>query len=163
MTFIQFFDKQNFGKNCYFCSSLNRMQMTTLPHHLMNTVITQKYTVTESMLNINGTLFGGEAMGWMDQVGHEVATCITIKKMYTFTADKIKFIKPVFLNETVEVTGEPIELGAVKLSVKVTIIADPNGPNRRTALTGIFTFVQLNEEHQPEMIEYISRENCGFC
>lgn len=121
---------------------------------LMQTMVVRRYKVLERMLNVNGTLFGGDAMGWMDKVGHELAVSITNKTMYTFMADKIKFLKPVFLNEMVEVCAQPLELGPVKLSVQLTVTADPEGPNRRVALTGIYTFVQLDEQHRPQRINY---------
>ncbi len=122
---------------------------------LMKTSVVRRYKVLEKMLNVNHTLFGGEVMGWMDKVGHSLAVSITNKTMYTLTADKIKFLKPAYLNEIIEVKSEPLELGAVKLSLQLTAIADPDGENRRTIATGIFTFVQVDEAtHRPQRISY---------
>lgn len=122
---------------------------------LMQNVKTRRYVVEESMLNINNTLFGGEAMGWMDKVGHELSIDLTHHTMFTAAADKIRFRSAVLLGETVEVTARPLELGPVKLQVSLTVVADPDGPNRRTALTGIYTFVQVDEQMRPRRITYI--------
>lgn len=129
---------------------------------LMHMTVVHYHTVNEQMLNINGTLFGGTAMGWMDKAGHELSIDLTGKTMYTFTVDKIKFIKPVFLHETVEVLAQPYELGPVKLVLQLTLTADPNGPNRRTAITGLFTFVQVDEQYRPHRIQY-RQETEGIC
>lgn len=121
---------------------------------LMRSVKVRRYVVDESMLNVNNTLFGGEAMGWMDKVGHELSIDITHQTMYTAAADKIRFRSPAFLGETIEVKAEPLELGPVKLIVKLSVVADPDGPQRRVALTGVYTYVQLDEQRRPHRITY---------
>lgn len=121
---------------------------------LKNKISIHRYKVEEQMLNVNGTLFGGTAMGWMDKVGHQLSVELTHQTMYTLSADKIKFLKPVFLHEIADVRAEPIELGSFKLSILMTVIADPDGPNRREALRGIFTYVQLDKNHRPQRISY---------
>ena len=94
-------------------------------------------------------------MGWMDKVGHELSIDLTHHTMFTAAADKIRFRSAVLLGETVEVIARPLELGPVKLLVSLTVVADPDGPNRRTALTGIYTFVQVDEQMRPHRITYI--------
>lgn len=114
----------------------------------------RRYVVDEEMLNPNNTLFGGVAMGWMDKIGHALAESITTQTMFTSSADKIKFLKPAFLGETIEVSAEVEELGMVRMVIKTKVIADPDGPNRRDVLTGYFTFVHLDENYRPKPISY---------
>ena len=123
------------------------------------TIPVRRYVIDETMLNPNHTLFGGCAMGWMDKLGHNLAESITGKTMFTSSADKIKFLKPAFQGEVVEVKAEVENLGAIRLVVKTTVTADPDGPNRRDVLTGYFTFVQLDENYRPRPIHYPSDEN----
>lgn len=118
--------------------------------------ISRRFKVENEMLNVNGTLFGGCAMGWMDKLGHELSVQLTGQTMYTFSADKIKFIKPVFLGEVVEVVASPLEKGPVKLLIALTLVADPDGENRREAMTGVFTFVHADENHHAGRIHYIA-------
>lgn len=113
-----------------------------------------RFKVLEEMLNVNGTLFGGTVMGWMDKLGHSLACEMTGQIMYTSSADKIKFMKPVFLGEVVEVRAEPLEKGPVRLFIKLTVIADPDGVDRREAVTGIYTFVHVDENHRVKRIGY---------
>ena len=121
---------------------------------LMATVVCHRHVVDKSMLNCNNTLFGGEVLRWMDKVGHEVAVAVTRQMMCTLSADNIKFLKPAFEGELVEVKGEPVDLGPVKMKVLLTATADPDGQNRRDILTGNFTFIQIDENLRPRRINY---------
>lgn len=121
-----------------------------------------RYVVTDEMLNVNGTLFGGRAMGWMDLLGHEMAIELTgCQTMFTFSADKIKFLKPVFPGETVEVVSEVEEKGAVKLLLRLTVWADPDGEQRRKALTGVFTFIATDDKFRPVRLKYKGEQPVG--
>ena len=120
----------------------------------------RRYVVDESKLNINKTLFGGEVMAWMDKVGHELAVELTQRTMCTAAADKIRFHKPAYLGETIEVVAKPLDLGPVKLVMALTATADPDGENRRVILTGVYTFVQLDGKGRPQRISYHDPYGC---
>lgn len=113
----------------------------------------ERKVISEDMLNCNGTLFGGCTMGWMDLLGHRIAIHITQRTMFTAYADKIKFKSPAFLGELVEVNGSIKELGGVKLTLKLEVIANPDG-DRRKVVEGDFTFVELDENMRPTRIHY---------
>ncbi|MBR4815269.1 MAG: hypothetical protein IKZ67_07385 [Paludibacteraceae bacterium] len=120
----------------------------------------RRYVVDESKLNINKTLFGGEVMAWMDKVGHELSVELTHHTMCTAAADKIRFHKPAYLGETIEVVAKPLDLGPVKIVLELTATADPDGAERRTILTGLYTFVQLDEKGRPHRISYHDPYGC---
>ena len=117
------------------------------------TQFTERKTVTEDMLNCNGTLFGGAAMSWMDLVGHHMAIHITKRTMFTAYVDKIKFKKPAFLGEVIEIRGCIKELGAVKLILQLEVVADPDMECRKI-VEGLFTFVELDDKMRPTRIHY---------
>lgn len=122
---------------------------------LMEWTWSKRYVVDESKLNCNNTLFGGEVMAWMDKVGHELSVELTQKTMCTASADKIRFRSPGYLGETIEVIAKPVELGPVKMIMELTAVADPDGEKRRVILTGLYTFIQLDDKGRPHRIEYI--------
>lgn len=126
--------------------------MTT--EDLMRRTWSKRYVVDEMKLNCNGTLFGGEVMAWMDKVGHELSVELTHQTTCTASADKIRFRAPGYLGETVEVTAKPMELGPVKMIMELTAVADPDGDKRRIILTGLYTFIQLDEKARPHRITY---------
>lgn len=127
---------------------------------LMKRERVRRYVVDKSDLNINKTLFGGEVMAWMDKVGHELSVELTHHTMCTAAADKIRFHKPAYLGETIEVVARPLDLGPVKMVLELTAIADPDGAERRTILTGLYTFVQLDEKGRPHRISYHDPYGC---
>jgi len=62
-------------------------------------------------LNANETLFGGQAMQWMDEVAYITATRFTRKKMFTVSTDNIKFLKTVSTGMFVEIVGKVEKVG----------------------------------------------------
>jgi acyl-CoA hydrolase len=54
----------------------------------------------------------------------------------------------------VEVVSEVEEKGAVKLLLRLTVWADPDGEQRRKALTGIFTFIATDDKFRPVRLRY---------
>ncbi len=108
-----------------------------------------------STLNANGTLFGGQAMQWMDEVAYITATRFTRQRMFTVNTENIKFLKAVNPNCIVEVIGRIENAAAVKLKVKVEIfVEEMYGQRRDKAIEGIFVFASLNENKQPKRIDY---------
>lgn len=106
-------------------------------------------------LNANETLFGGQAMQWMDEVAYITATRFTRQKMFTVNTENIKFLKTINPNTIVEVVGKVENAGCVKLKVKVEIFAEQMYENtREKAIEGVFVFAALDENLKPKRIEY---------
>lgn len=108
-----------------------------------------------STLNANDTLFGGQAMQWMDEVAYITATRFTRQRMFTVNTENIKFLKTVNPNCIVEVIGRIENAATVKLKVKVEIfVEEMYGQGRDKAIEGIFVFASLDENKQPKRIDY---------
>ncbi len=105
-------------------------------------------------LNANETLFGGQALQWMDEVAYITATRLTHKRMFTIHTDRIKFHKAIVPDSIVEVIGTIEKIEAVKLSVKVEIWAEAMyGNSREKAIEGTFVFASLDENRRPLRLE----------
>jgi len=104
-------------------------------------------------LNANDTLFGGEAMKWMDEVAYITATRFTRQKMVTINTENIKFLKPVHPNSIVEIVGTVQKVNSIKLQVKVEIFSEEMyGEIREKVIEGVFVFASLNEKNRPKRI-----------
>ncbi len=104
-------------------------------------------------LNANGTLFGGEALKWMDEVAFITATRFTRRRMFTVNTENIRFLTGVSPDSIVEVVGKVENAGAVKLRVKVEIfVEEMYGLKREKAVEGVFIFAVLDENGRPQRL-----------
>lgn len=101
-------------------------------------------------LNDNNTLFGGEALKWMDELAYITAKKLVGKKMVTASISKISFIRPILSGTIAEIKAKVIHIGKVKVEIMVQIITteDSNKVGEK-AVEGIFTFVAINNKHKP--------------
>ena len=111
-------------------------------------------------LNANETLFGGQAMQWMDEVAYITATRFTRQRMFTVNTENIKFLKAVNPDSIVEVVGRVEKAEAVKLKVKVEIyVEEMYGQARDKAIEGVFVFVAMDENKKVRRIDYSQLQN----
>lgn len=106
-------------------------------------------------LNANETLFGGQAMKWMDETAYITATRFTRQKMFTVNTENINFLKPIPPNSIIEIIGKIEKAGAVKLKIRVEIYSEEMyGSNREKVVEGIFVFAALDDNMKPKRIDY---------
>ncbi len=106
-------------------------------------------------LNANNTLFGGQAMQWMDEVAYITATRFTRQRMVTINTENIKFLKAVNPDSIVEVIGRIEKVEAVRLKVKVKIyVEEMYGKGRDKVIESVFVFASLDENKRPKKIDY---------
>ncbi|MDW7694275.1 hotdog domain-containing protein [Flammeovirgaceae bacterium SG7u.111] len=116
--------------------------------------------VFPNTLNANETLFGGQALQWMDEVAYITATRFTRQRMFTVNTENIKFLKAVTPDSIVEVIGRVERAGSLKLKIKVEIfVEEMYGDNREKAIEGVFVFAALNEKRLPLRIDYAKVKN----
>ena len=100
------------------------------------------------------TLFGGTAMHLMDEVAFITATRFSRQKMVTVSSDKIDFSKPIPAGTIVELQGYVVKVGKTSLKVHVDIyIEEMYSDSREEAINGEFTFVAIDENRKPTVIE----------
>ncbi len=108
-----------------------------------------------STLNANETLFGGQAMQWMDEVAYITATRFTRQRMFTVNTENIRFLKTISPGSFAEVVGRVEKAGSVKLIVQVEIfVEEMYGEKREKAVEGVFVFAALDYENRPRRISY---------
>ena len=101
-------------------------------------------------LNNNGTLFGGLAMQWMDEVAYITATRFTRKKVVTVSVCKVNFVAPVQPNMIVEIRGTVQKVGLVKMEVLVEIYQeDMYSDYRNKAVEATFIFAAADNDNKP--------------
>ena len=99
------------------------------------------------------TLFGGVAMGMMDEVAFITATRFTRMKVVTLSSDKINFEKPIQAGTIIEIIGRVSKVGNTSLQVEIEVYVEEMYSNfRDKVITGNFTFVAIDENKKPVKI-----------
>ncbi len=102
-------------------------------------------------LNVNGTLFGGLALKWMDEVAYITATRFTRERMFTVNTEKIKFLKAIYPDTIVEIIGRVEKVELLRVFIKVEIFAEEMyGLNREKVVEGTFVLTALDENQKPK-------------
>jgi len=106
--------------------------------------------VFPNTLNAHDTLFGGDAMKWMDEVAYIAATRFTRQKMVTVYTGKINFIKPIPFGTIAVIIGKILKVGSVKLDIHVEIYVEEMFTETKfKAVEAIFTFAAVDSNHKP--------------
>ncbi|OHX68448.1 acyl-CoA thioesterase [Flammeovirga pacifica] len=122
---------------------------------IRKTITRQCRAIFPNTLNANNTLFGGEAMKWMDEVAYITATRFTRQKMFTVKTEDIKFLKSIHPNSIVEVIGKIEKADPLKLRVILEMYSeDMYSDSREKVMESVFIFVALNEHNKPMRIDY---------
>jgi len=131
-----------------------------MEEHIKLSETRQFKAIFPNTLNANETLFGGQAMQWMDEVAYITATRFTRQRMFTVNTENIKFLKAVNPDSIVEVVGRVEKAEAVKLKVKVEIfVEEMYGQARDKAIEGVFVFVAMDENKKVRRIDYSQLQN----
>ncbi|AZQ64522.1 acyl-CoA thioesterase [Flammeovirga pectinis] len=126
-----------------------------MEERIRRTVTKQCKVIFPNTLNANNTLFGGEAMKWMDEVAYITATRFTRQKMFTLKTEDIKFLKTIAPNSIVEVIGRVEKADPIKLRVVLEMYAeDMFSDTREKVMESVFIFVALNDNNKPVRIDY---------
>ena len=106
-----------------------------------------------SITNHHNTLFGGEALAWMDETAFIAATRFCRKTLVTVSSDRIDFNKSIPAGTLAEIIANVICVGNTSLKVEVNIfVEDMYQDHREHAIRGVFTFVALDDERKPTKV-----------
>lgn len=96
------------------------------------------------------TLFGGTALSLMDEVAFITATRFTRLRVVTVSSDRVDFKHPIPAGTIIELVGSIEDIGRTSLKVEVDIyVEEMFAEEREKAVSGSFTFVALDDLHQP--------------
>ncbi|MBW8185938.1 acyl-CoA thioesterase [Shewanella nanhaiensis] len=102
-----------------------------------------------SITNHHNTLFGGEALSWMDETAFIAATRFCRKPLVTVSSDRIDFKKAIPAGSLAEIIANVIHVGNTSLKVEVNIfVEDMYQDVREHAIRGVFTFVAVDENRK---------------
>ncbi|MGS0680183.1 acyl-CoA thioesterase [Shewanella sp. 125m-7] len=109
--------------------------------------------VFPSITNHHNTLFGGEALAWMDETAFIAATRFCRKPLVTVSSDRIDFKKPIPAGSLAEIIARVIHVGNTSIKVEVNIfVEDMYQDLRDHAIRGVFTFVAVDEQRKPTAV-----------
>ena len=99
------------------------------------------------------TLFGGTTLLLMDEAAFIAATRFSRLKMVTVSSERVDFTHPIPGGSLVELVANIEHVGRTSLKVRVELFVEQMySEDRHKAVTGLFTFVAVDEHKQPVRI-----------
>jgi acyl-CoA hydrolase len=101
-----------------------------------------------------GTLFGGQALAWMDKAAFLAASRFAGSTVVTARSDRIDFRRAVRLGEIVELVATVVRVGRSSMTVHVELSSEatPGAPSR-LATRGEFVMVAVDGEGRAAPVE----------
>jgi acyl-CoA hydrolase len=108
------------------------------------------YPIFPSSANHYDTLFGGQAMAWMDQAAFICATRWCRQKVVTAHSSAIDFHHAIPVGTIVELIAKVVKVGRTSMTVHVQLWVEAmKRPERILACEGSFVLVAVDEHNQP--------------
>ena len=105
-------------------------------------------------INANGHIFGGWVLSQMDIAAGIVASRRARGPVATIAIEAMKFITPIHLRDLISVYARIERVGRTSMAVKIEVIAERDlGETQVKVTEGLFTFVALDESHQPRRVD----------
>ncbi|ATC94618.1 hypothetical protein PTUN_a2086 [Pseudoalteromonas tunicata] len=107
-------------------------------------------TVFPSRTNHHNTLFGGDALAWMDEAAFIAATRFCRKPLVTISSDRVDFKEAIPAGTFAELVAKVVHVGNTSLRVEVEIYLETmHRDDKHLAISGSFTFVAVDDDHKP--------------
>lgn len=105
-------------------------------------------------INANGHIFGGWVLSQMDIAAGIVASRRARGPVATIAIEAMKFITPIHLRDLISVYAHIERVGRTSMGVRIEVIAERDlGETQVKVTEGLFTFVALDENHQPRPVD----------
>jgi acyl-CoA thioesterase YciA len=106
-----------------------------------------------SDINANGHIFGGWVLSQMDIAAGIVASREAEGPVATVAIDRMEFIAPILLRDLVSVYARVERIGRTSIAIRIEVVATRDrGAHEVKVTEGLFTFVALDEHHQPRPV-----------
>jgi uncharacterized protein (TIGR00369 family) len=103
--------------------------------------------------NSQGTLFGGEAMRFMDEAAAIAAIRYTHGSVVTAHVDAVDFHHPVPMGALLEATARVVAVGRTSLIVEVILESESrHTAERKVTTSGRFVLVAVDDDAHPRVI-----------
>ena len=104
-------------------------------------------------INANGNIFGGWVLSQMDIAAGIVASQRANGPVATVAIDGMEFIAPIHIRDLISVFAHVDRVGRTSMAVRIEVIATRDRGTTQVKVTdGLFTFVALDESHQPRPV-----------
>jgi acyl-CoA thioesterase YciA len=105
-------------------------------------------------INSNGHIFGGWVLSQMDIAAGIIAAREADGSVATVAIEAMTFIAPILLNDLISVYAEVERIGRTSIAIRIEVIASRDRGRQEVKVTdGLFTFVALDENHQPRPVK----------
>jgi len=106
-----------------------------------------------------GTLFGGQALAWMDKAAFIVASRYARRTVVTARSEEVNFRVPVRTGQLVDMIARVVRTGSSSMHVEVEMTAeDLLSGDRRICTTGHFVMIALDSNGSPTAIPALSAD-----
>ncbi len=106
--------------------------------------------------NPNGDIFGGWILSQMDLGGGLMAKEVARSKTVTVTVDKMTFVRPVHVGDTICVYAKVMRIGNTSMDIKLEVWAknliEEFEGQRHIVTEGTFRYVSIDNERRPRPI-----------
>jgi acyl-CoA hydrolase len=97
-----------------------------------------------------GTLFGGQALAWMDMAAFIAASRYARTTVVTARSEQVDFNQPIHKGDLVEVVARLVRVGRSSMNVEVDVITeDLLSGERKLCTQGRFTMIALDPLGRP--------------
>ena len=110
--------------------------------------------------NHMGTLFGGQALAWMDKAAFLAAARYSRRTVVTARSDQVDFKLPIRVGQMVETIGRVVRVGRSSMTVEVELVTeDLHSGERKLCTKGTFVMIALDAEGQPTTVAALPRQD----
>lgn len=106
--------------------------------------------------NANGDIFGGWVLSQMDIGGALLAREVSRSRVVTVTIDKMTFVKPVRVGDTICVYAKVVKIGNTSMEIRLEVWAkdlmEGFEEQRHMVTEGLFKYVAIDEEGRPKPV-----------
>ena len=101
-----------------------------------------------------GTLYGGTALHWMDEVAFLAATRYARRQVVTVSMDRVDFKVPIPQGSIVELLAEVVKTGRSSMTVRVRVLLeDALEGTQQLAIEGHLVMVAVDVSMKPVALE----------
>ena len=105
-------------------------------------------------INASGHIFGGWVLSQMDIAGGIVASQRSNGPVATVAIEGMNFITPIHIRDLISVYAHVERVGRTSMGVRIEVVAERDlGATEVKVTEGLFTFVALDEKHQPRAVD----------
>jgi acyl-CoA thioesterase YciA len=105
--------------------------------------------------NANGDIFGGWLLSQMDLAAGILAKQRSRGRAATVAIDSMSFLQPVHVGDVVSCYVDLLRLGKTSMVICVEVWKEVLSTGEKSQVTkGTFTFVAINEQGRPRVIEH---------